>query len=279
MERIAVINDISCFGRCSLTVAMPIISSAGIEVGAIPTAVLSTHTGGFKNPFCLSFSEELLKMLECWERENIKADCVLSGYLSNEKQIEIVKKIAESLCSENGVIIVDPVMGDNGRLYSGFDECFPQKMLQLCKSADIITPNITEACMLLGKDYTEGPFEKSFIEDLLISLSELTGADVVLTGVYFERGKIGAGIIKNGMISYAETDRIDALYHGTGDVFASAFASAVVKGKDLNFAAQFAADFTKECIKNTAYCKNDTRFGVNFEEKLYIMGTLNENIG
>ena len=267
-KRVAAIHDISGFGKCSLTVALPVISAAGIETAVIPTAVLSTHTGGFRGYTFRDLTEDILPIAEHWRRENIKFDAIYSGYLGSKSQVQLVIKAVGLLKDSNTKIIVDPVMADHGKLYAGFDEDFPREMLGLCKIADIIVPNITEACLLVGKKYLEPPYTKEYIEDILRALYKETRVDIVLTGVCFDDEQLGAAIMCNGEISYYFAQRADAVFHGTGDVFASAFTAAVLGGKTIKDSAKVAVDFTLDCIRRTLKDNSDRRYGVNFENEL-----------
>ncbi len=264
-KRIAAIHDISCFGRCSLTVALPLISAAGIETAVIPTAVLSTHTGGFSEYTFRDLTEDIMPVVEHWEKSDISVDAVYTGYLGSKKQVEIVKRAIEVIKRENSLVVVDPVMADNGRLYGGFPEDFPMEMRKLCAAADIITPNITEACFMLGAQYREGPYTKEYIEELLSGLSEITCGRIVLTGVWFDERRIGAAAYENGEISYVFSDRIERCYHGTGDVFSSTLVAAIVKGEKLKKATQIAVKFTYDCIKHTYENAPEVDYSVNFE--------------
>ena len=267
-KRIAAIHDISCFGKCSLTVALPLLSAAGIETAVIPTAVLSTHTGGFTGYTFRDLSEDLLPIAKHWKKEKLKFDAVYTGYMGSKEQITIVKKAIEQIKGEKTLVIVDPVMADSGVLYPGFPPDFPKEMRKLCMKADIITPNITEACMLLGIPYKEGPYDEKFILGLLRALHSANGARVVLTGVYFDARRIGAAVIEKGKISYVFSERVPAAYHGTGDVFSSAFCGALLNGRSLKASAQIAANFTCGCIKRTYTEEKEMRYGVNFESEI-----------
>lgn len=267
-KRAVAIHDISCFGRCSLTVALPILSAAGIETAVIPTAVLSTHTGGFKGYTLRDFSEDILPIARHWKSENISADAVYSGYLCSKYQIYLALEAARLISREDTLFVCDPVMADNGRLYSGFDADFPEYMIKLCAEADIITPNITEAALMLGVQYREGPYTEDYINALLEGLYLKTNSKTVLTGVFFDDRKIGAAVYDGESKAYVFSDRINAAYHGTGDVFASSFVAALLNGRSLKAAAQIAANFTCACIKKTVECGTDARYGVNFESQI-----------
>lgn len=267
-KRITAIHDISCFGRCSLTVALPILSSVGIETTVIPTAVLSTHTGGFSGYTFRDLTEDILPIAKHWKNEGISSSSIYTGYLGSKEQVNIVIEAINLIKDENSLIIVDPAMADNGVLYGGFTDDFPKEMLKLCKKADILVPNITEACMLLGKRYIEGPYAKEFIDQLLLELYELTGAKIVLTGVWLDQRRIGAACYDNGASDYVFSERIDASYHGTGDVFASALVGSLMNDKTLKEAAQIAATFTFNSIKTTQILQPDKNYGVCFEKEL-----------
>lgn len=267
-KRITAIHDISCFGRCSLTVALPILSSAGIETTVIPTAVLSTHTGGFSNYTFLDLTDNILPVAKHWNNEGILSSAVYTGYLGSKEQVNLVIDAINLVKSKEALIIVDPAMADNGALYGGFPDDFPLEMLKLCKKADVLVPNITEACMLLGKDYFVGPYTKEFIEELLEELYDLTGAKIILTGVWLDQKRIGAACYDNGIIDYVFSERIDASYHGTGDVFASTLVAGIMNNKSLKESAQIAADFTFNAIKTTQILQPDKNYGVCFENEL-----------
>lgn len=268
-KRVVAIHDISCFGKCSLTVALPILSACGAECAIIPTAVLSTHTGGFSGYTFRDLTDDILPVASHWRREGITSDVFYTGYLGSVKQTELVKRTIEMLRTEASQIIVDPAMADSGKLYKGFPDDFPLAMLSLCQSADIIVPNITEACMLTGIEYLEPPYTEEYIENLIKRVADLTGANVVLTGVCFDDRRIGAAIYENGELRYALTRRIPALYHGTGDVFASAMIGALINDRSLQAAVQIAVNFTRESIEKTIEENPEREYGVNFESALH----------
>lgn len=267
-KRLAAIHDISCFGKCSLTVALPIISAAGIETAVIPTAVLSTHTGGFTGYTVRDLSEDIVPVARHWNSENIKVDAVYTGYLCSKQQIYLVLEAARLISREDTLLITDPVMADNGKLYKGFDSDYPKYMTELCANADIITPNITEAALMLGIKYREGPYTEDFINSLLEGLYLKTHAKIVLTGVYYDNRRIGAAVYDGEKKEYVFSERISASYHGTGDVFASTLTAALLNGRSLKAAAQIAVNFTCACIKRTAENDTDMRYGVNFESQI-----------
>ncbi|HNX29654.1 MAG TPA: pyridoxamine kinase [Syntrophomonadaceae bacterium] len=269
-KRVAAIHDISCFGKCSLTVALPIISAAGIEVSAIPTAVLSTHTGGISGWTYRDLTEDILPIIDHWQSLDLEFDAIYTGFLGSFKQIEIVAEIFDRLKTPDNIIVVDPVMADNGQLYKLFPPDFPAGMKKLCTKADIIIPNITEAVLMLDEPYPEGPYTPAYIEDLLKKLAGLGARQIVLTGVYFDKHQLGAASYDRttGEISYAFADWIEGYFHGTGDVFASALTAALLKDINIARAVEIAVDFTVGSIARTKTAGTDIRFGVNFEEGL-----------
>lgn len=268
LKRIVAIHDISCFGKCSLTVALPIISAAGIETSIIPTAVLSTHTGGFTGFTYKDLTDEILPIVEHWKKIDLKFDAIYTGFLGSSMQIDIISKVFDMLRTPENIIIVDPVMADNGELYKIFPKDFPKGMKKLCMKADIIIPNITEAVLMLEEPYKEGPYSHEYIEDILRKLCNLGPKKAVLTGVYFDSFNLGAAAYDSTTqkFSYAFSSRIEGYYHGTGDVFASALTAALLRGRTIADSIKIAVDFTSKSIQRTFEAKTDIRFGVNFEE-------------
>jgi len=269
-KRVLAIHDISCFGKCSLTVALPIISAVGIEVSVIPTAVLSTHTGDFHGYTYRDLTDDIEPIIRHWQTLNINFEAIYTGFLGSSRQLEIVSHVFDVFSTKNNILLVDPVMADNGKLYPVFPQDFPAGMRRLCSKADIIVPNLTEAALLLGEEYKEGPYNKEYIESVLKKLGGIGAKKVVLTGVYFDNERLGAAgydVVTNE-ISYAFSKKIEGVYHGTGDVFASALLSALLSGQPLWNAMQIAVDFTSQSIARTKHAATDTRFGVNFEEGL-----------
>ncbi|MEL7609397.1 MAG: pyridoxamine kinase [Bacillota bacterium] len=269
-KRIAAIHDISCFGKCSLTVALPILSAAGVEASVIPTAVLSTHTGGFAGFTYRDLSEDILPIAEHWQGLGLAFDAIYTGFLGSFAQIDIVSEVFDRLKSPDTLILVDPVMADNGVLYKTFPKNFPEGMKKLCARADVIVPNITEASLLLGIPYREGPYTREYIRGILEGLCALGPRRAVLTGVYYDESCLGAAVYdrETGAFHEAFAQKISGIYHGTGDVFASALLAGLMSGLDLTGAAQIAADFTAKSIARTRAAGTDVRFGVNFEAGL-----------
>jgi pyridoxine kinase len=265
-KKILTIQDISCVGQCSLTVALPILSACGHETCILPSAVLSTHTAGFSGFTFRDLTDDIPAIQAHWQKEGILFDAIYTGYLGSTKQVAFVKNILDTMGKENGVRIVDPAFADNGKLYPIFDNVYVEAMKTLCPSADILLPNITEACFLANIEYKED-YDEAYIKKLLTALSELGCSTIVLTGVGYETGKTGVIVYENGEMQYYEHQRIAKGCHGTGDVYASAFVGALMQGKEIFQAAKIAADYTVRCIENT---QGDPThwYGVKFETAL-----------
>lgn len=267
-KRVAAIHDLSGFGKCSLTVALPILSAAGIETSALPTAILSTHTGGISGYTYHDLTEDMRPVMKHWKSLDIKFDAIYTGFLGSFEQLDIVKEFFDAFRQEDNLILVDPVMGDNGELYTVFTREFAVGMRMLCQKADIIVPNLTEAALLLDEPFHPGPYTHAYIESLLRKLGALGPQKVVLTGVYFKEDELGAATYDRttDTIDYVFTQKIPGYYHGTGDVFASALLSALLNDFSLIDAAAIAVHFTTDSIRRTYKAKTDYRFGVNFEQ-------------
>ena len=262
-KRVLTIQDISCVGQCSMTVALPILSACGLETCILPTALLSTHTGGFGKPRVVHFDDALDGIWNHWRENEITFDAILVGYLGSIPAVETAERILDTLLAPGGVAIVDPAMADHGKLYSGFDSAYAEAMGKLCRKADILLPNITEAAMLSGIEY-KGVFEDSYVRELLMGLHHNC---VVLTGAVCEEGMTGVAV-KAGdrMFRYAHR-KLEKNYHGTGDIFAAGFTGALMQERSLEDAVRIAADFTCKCIENTAKAPAHW-YGVKFETAL-----------
>ncbi|MCL2016406.1 MAG: pyridoxamine kinase [Defluviitaleaceae bacterium] len=287
-KQVLAIHDISCVGRCSLTVALPVISAAGIMTSVLPTAVLSTHTGGFTGYTYRDLTADMLPIADHWQTlaDNLPPfNAIYTGYLGSYEQLDIVAELAKRFKTDDTLLIVDPVMADNGKLYAGFSEDFPQAMAKLCQQADVITPNITEALFMLEKPYNPGPYTEDYIKQLSKELAEMCKSDksdkndksdkkttkVVLTGVYFdENGDYGASAYNSadGKGAFMLGERVPGYYHGTGDLFASVLTAALVQGCQLGESAKIATEFTLESIQRTYNAQTDIKYGVNFEDGL-----------
>ena len=265
-KKILTIQDISCVGQCSLTVALPILSACGMETCILPSAILSTHTAGFSGFTFRDLTDDMPDIKSHWERENIKFSAIYTGYLGSTKQIDYVKDILNTMGTADCVRVVDPAMADNGKLYPAFDSEYVEAMKELCASADILIPNVTEACFLSDVEYKE-KYDEEYIKLLLEKLSELGAKTTVLTGVSYTEGKTGVTVYQNGDVSYYEHDKIAKGCHGTGDIYASAFTGALMNDKTVYEAAKIAADYTVKCIINT---QGDPEhwYGAKFETAL-----------
>lgn len=271
-RRILTIQDVSCVGQCSLTVALPILSACGLETAVLPSAVLSTHTAGFTGFTFRDLTDDMPEIEKHWKKEGIKFDAVYTGYLGSEKQIEHVCSIMDNTLNNGGYRIVDPAMADNGKLYSSFDMNFVSSMKGLCSKADIVLPNITEACLLTGKEY-RNKYEESYIKDLVDSLSSPV---VILTGVSYSQDTTGVFVKDHGKYKYYRHKKIANGCHGTGDVYASAFTGALMRGKTSYESAVIAADYVVRCIEATQGDQSHW-YGVKFEMELgYLINMIEE---
>jgi pyridoxine kinase len=267
MKRILTIQDISCLGKCSITIALPVISALGTECVILPTAVLSNHTL-FKSFTCKDLSDQIEPICEKWIDEDVKFDGVYTGYLGTIEQIEMMKKIFKTF-GKNGIVFVDPVMADNGKLYPAFDMDYAKKNAELCAEADIIVPNITEASIMTGMEYKE-EYDESYVKELLAKVSNLGAKISVLTGVSLSEGKTGVmGYDKeNDEVYVYQNDKVGAMFHGTGDLFSSTVIGAMMSGKNWKDAMRIAANYTAHTIEVTMKDPKKPWYGVNFEETI-----------
>lgn len=268
MKRILTIQDVSCVGKCSLTVALPIISAFGIEAAILPTATLSTHTA-FKNFTFHDLTSDISPIAHHWKEQNITFDGIYTGYLGSREQIDIVLDIFRDF-GEGKLKFVDPAMGDNGKLYTGFDEAFALEMARLCSAADIIVPNLTEACYMIGIPYASSGYGEDFIKELLRKLTCLGCRCAVITGVELEAGKLGCyGYDKEKDAFFFDyNQKLPQSFHGTGDIFASVAFSSLTNGNTLSHSCAVAADFVCDCINATVTDENPIWYGVHFEKVL-----------
>lgn len=271
--RILTIQDISCLGQCSMTVALPILSACGQETCIIPSAVLSTHTGGFSFPQIRDISMDIPAISAHWQKENVDFDAIYTGYLGTKEQISDVAHVFDTMLRPGGKIIVDPAMADHGKLYSGFDMAYAQAMAALCKKADVILPNLTESCLMTGAEYRE-TYDESYISDVLSKLHGMGMKTVVLTGVSYRPEETGVVLSDGKSIYYYRHSKLSRSYHGTGDIYASAFVGAWIGGKAMMEAVKIAADYACECIKATIGDESHW-YGTKFEAALpYLIDTL-----
>ncbi|MDE6557980.1 MAG: pyridoxamine kinase [Clostridia bacterium] len=269
-KRILTMQDLSCVGQCSLTVALPILSRYGIETCVLPTAVLSNHTM-FKGWSYLDLTPEIPAIYENWKNNGIKFDAFLLGYLGKAELMALAEKCFDEFSSEGAPVIIDPVFADNGKLYGGFDLAYVAEMRKLIRRANIILPNVTEACFLTETEYREEQGDE-YIKELANKLFEMTGKTVVITGVE-SCGYIGEYILTEIMRAkkatrkgtYVLLEKLPEKRHGTGDIFASVFTASYLGGKSLSDSCSLASRFVIDCLKNTDRAHF---YGVNFEKVL-----------
>ena len=261
-KKLLTIQDISCFGQCSITVALPVISACGIETVILPSAVLSTHTCGFKNYTFRDLTGDIPAIEKSWIENDLKFDAFYTGYVC-ENQIPPIKQLMASCAAPGALRIVDPVMADNGKLYPGFSDDFPSKMAQLCDGADYILPNLTEAAFLLGEECRLDGYDQTYIENMVEKLHATGAKNVILTGVSFEPGLLGCAVSDGRKIEYDFNQKLSRSSHGTGDLFASVFAGSLLRGKTALQAAAIAADAVCLAIPQTP---DSHWYGVCFEK-------------
>ena len=274
MKRIVTMQDVSCVGKCSLTVALPVISAMGVECGVIPTAVLSTHTM-FRGFTFHDLTGEIRPILDHWKREKIDFDGIYTGYLGSFEQLELAKALFREF-GEGKLVAVDPCMADNGKLYPGFTPEFADEMRHVCALADVICPNLTEAAFLLREPYRE-EYDEEYVRATLRKLCELGCKKAVLTGISLEKGKLGAYALDSETGEYFQTYQTEqpAKFHGTGDLWASTFFAAMVRGKSFPEALDIACAFTTEAVRLTLADPEHVDYGVNFEEAIpFLLGRL-----
>lgn len=274
IKRLLTIQDISCVGQCSTTVALPIISACGVECAILPPAILSNHTApGFKGWSFCDLTAELPKVEAKWVEQQIKFDAFYTGYVC-ESHIEPILSIMKTCSNPGALRIVDPAMADNGVLYSGFAADFPQKMARLCVGADYLLPNLTEAALLVGEQPKLEGYTQGEIEALIAKLHKLGVKNVVLTGVSFKPDELGVAVSDGTQVQYDFNVRLARSSHGTGDVFASVFSGAILRGRSALAAAALAADMVCESIRAT----DDSHwYGVSFEKMLPSLAVALEN--
>ena len=281
MKRVLTVQDISCVGKCSLTAAIPVISAMGIEVCPLPTAILSNHTA-FSSFSFLDLTDKIPEILNEWKKQGFHFDAIYTGYLGSIKQIDLVHKILDEFAQNDTLVVIDPCMADNGKLYTGFSQDFVQQMAKLCGRANVILPNMTEACFLVNQDYDFLVQTNESITKVMAKLLSLGAQQVILKGVEFSKEKIGVAYCSQKLFynnfSTNENNmedmniyfhhRYDENFHGTGDVFASAVTGALVLKKDIKDAVKIACDFVQESIECTLLNPNYNWYGVDFESAL-----------
>ncbi len=270
--RVLAINDISCVGRCSLTVTLPVVSACGVECNVLPTAILSTHTGGFSNYVFEDLTSQIPDILRHWESLGLKFDIICSGYLGNEQQLQTVLQIKKRFLADKGIFVVDPVMGDGGKLYTGFSESFVDGMSELCKNADFVLPNVTEACLLAKLPY---PLTTDTAPLALERLKTLC-KNPIITGVT-DRDSISVFYTDEEKVQRYTHENVEGFFCGAGDVFTSAFVGCIARGKTKDRAIRLASDFTAAAIRRSAKEVTEKRYGLNFEAEIFsFLKNLNE---
>ena len=271
--RVAAIHDMSGFGRCSLTVAIPILSAMGLQCCPLPTAFLSTHTGGFEGFTFLDMTDELPQVAAHWKSLGLDFRAVYSGFLGSERQITIVEDFLRKFRGPDTVAVIDPVMGDHGAVYQTYTPAMCAGMTRLAELADVITPNLTEAALLLGIPYRELPTGEAGCREIVERLSRNGRRSVVLTGASTAPELTGAMCFdaRTGRTEAVQTRRVPQEFHGTGDVFASVLTGALVQGASLPNAARQAVDFVRACAERTAKAGIPMREGVEFEPLLGLL--------
>ncbi|MCZ0717090.1 pyridoxamine kinase [Aerococcus kribbianus] len=272
MKNVLIIHDISGYGKCSTTVALPILSSMELTGTLLPSALLSTHTGpGFEGFTFLDLKDEMPKITDHWKSFGLKFDAIYIGYLGHVAQIEFLSQELPALLADNGKIYLDPVMADNGQFYPGFDQNYAHAMRDLCRIADVVMPNQTEAAYLFDLDYKEGLWPEEKIQELEHALGQYTEAALVLTGAGFdEQGKTGAYFKdpvsdQSGLV---QADFVGGSFHGTGDIFGSILVGASVNGADLAEATRIAVETLPKIIKISLDDPNMEQNGLQFERFL-----------
>lgn len=268
LKRVVLFNDISGFGKCSITTSLPILAAAGIEGCAVPTAILSTHTGNFEGYTFRDLTEDLEAFLGHWLKLGIHFDAIYSGYLGSPKQAQILKEFIkkEQKLNPEILVYVDPVMGDNGQLYSGYGEKLVEAMRELVTMADIVLPNLTEATALLGMKYHSKPYTEDELIDISKKLQQLGPKTVIITGI--ENGDSILTAVYQNELELIKVPKVTGRFHGTGDIFASFTLAALLNGRSVIKAAELGAYLTYGAVKRTMLRETPRREGVDFEGML-----------
>lgn len=275
MKRIAVIGDISGFGRCSLTASIPVISSLGIECCPFPTAVLSAQTG-YSSYHFIDLTNEFTAYENEWEKLGYRFDGILTGYIASPLQADLIDGFIKKFKTENTVLLVDPVMADDGEIYGTYSNELCVKLCKIAEKADIITPNLTELCILTGADYSDltskendGDYLDLIREEAEKMLSK-TLKSVIVTGVRYKSNIYNLVCEKNGY-SQVKSKIFGGSYSGTGDLFASVICAKAVLGVPLKTAAETASKFLEKSVQSTFYEGTDRNDGINFQEYLEVL--------
>lgn len=271
-KRVLAIHDISCVGRCSLTVALPILSAGGIECSVLPTAVLSTHTGEFTGFTCHDLTDQIAPITRHLQTLQLRWDALFVGFLGSYEQIALIDAAYERLKSPESLLLVDPAMADHGEIYQTYTPQMVTGTRRLCRRADIITPNLTEAALLLEEAYQPQPTPEQ-VEAMLVRLRKLGAKKPVITGVSREKGMTGAAAFDGISFHWAQSPAYPRTFYGTGDVFSSALLTGLMNGKNLAASVDLAVGFTHEAIRHTLSEGRPLRYGPCFEKALpWLMG-------
>lgn len=269
-KRIAAIQDLSCFGKCSLAVVLPVLSAMGLECAPLPTALLSGHFAALPQVSVLDLTERMGLIADQWSLGGVRFDGIFSGYLGSAAQVEQVEHFAARFREENTVFVADPAMADRGVLYRGFDQSHVQAMTRLCSGADVVLPNVTEACLMLEQPYADCQ-TRAQVENLAQGMLQLGAGAVVLTGVSFSPERVGIACCDGGQVLIMDRPKTPGHYNGTGDLFGSVFTGALVKGMPFARAAERAMEFTSRVIAETAANPDHRPYGVDFERCLPLL--------
>ena len=266
-KKIAVINDLSGFGRCSLTAAISVISAMGVQPCPLPTAILTAQTG-YPDYYCDDYTDKMELFRSYWEKMGQRFDGIYTGYLASSQQCGQITDFFDHFRTRDNLILVDPAMADNGKLYPAFDQDFPAAMAEVCAKADVILPNITEGCLLTGMPY-KTEYDPSYITELLQRLLKLGCRTAVLTGVSYEPNKLGiASLDQDGNSFSYITKKCPQSYHGTGDLYSSTAFGGLMRGLSLGDALSLAADYVVECIEATSRSSEARWYGAEFESQI-----------
>ncbi len=267
-RHIILANDLAGLGKVALANQIPIMACAGIEASILPTVILSSHTGGFKNIRIDDYTSGMQGFLKQWNSLDLHFDAILTGYLKNQEQIDILLDFKDTKMTNDSLLIVDPVMADNGTFYSGFDKSYAEKMKLLCKNADYIMPNITEACILTNSEsILENSYNQADVEELVHELRQLGAKNVIITGVSFDDKNLGVAYAdkKLDKVDYVFTRKLQDKFFGTGDLFTAIVSACIINSIDLNLAVEFAVNWLAKCLSYTISLNRDLKYGVAYE--------------
>ncbi len=265
MKRVLTIQDLSCVGKCSLTVALPIISAAGVETSVFPISLLSTHSA-FENYEKTDLSHNLESFEKMWKKNGIDFDAVYVGYIGTENGLAQVENCIMRLKTKKNIIIIDPAVADNGEIYSGISKDYINKLKALCPKADILMPNLTEACILTGEEYKESGYNREYIQNIMKKLSYLGCEKIVVTGVSYDNNEMGIACYNSLNDKYSEFfhKRYKGVYCGAGDCLASAFCGALMNDISFETSLEIAEKFVAKAVKLSKE-KDSQWYGINFE--------------